>query len=189
MASVRPGVPRYTIQDDFATLRITVPTRRNWVLMLFLGVWLTGWAAGEIIVGALFVRGILALLRGQTPDIGVGAGLLFMGIWLTFWTVGGGFALVTWLWNLAGKEIITLDGNALTIRKAVWGVGPAKRYDFAYVDRLRVSADSQGPWAEGLAFDYGADMIRFGRGLSPAEAHEVWTRIADRFPTLTRGLE
>lgn len=192
MAEVAPGPPRYTIQDDFATLRVTIPARRNWPIILFLGFWLTGWATGEIIVGALFLRGLLALLRGQPPDVGEGAGMLFMGIWLTLWTFGGGFALLTWLWNLAGKEIIAVDGEGLTIRRAVFGVGPAKRYAAAYVDRLRLADESQGsggPWGGGLLFDYGGSTVRCGAGLTPHEAREVLARIADRFPSLTRGLE
>lgn len=187
-----PGAARYDIRDDFATLRIAIPAPRSWLLILFLGFWLTGWAAGEIIVGGLFLRGILAMLSGQTPDIGEGAGMLFMGVWLALWTVGGGFALVTWLWNLAGKETVLVDGEALTIYRTVFGIGTAKRYAAAYVDRLRASedsADSQGPWSGGLAFDYGGKTVRFGAGLTPAEARDVLARIADRFPALTRGLE
>lgn len=192
MGQNAPGAARYEIRDDFATLRITIPARRSWFTVLFLGFWLMGWATGEIIVGGMLLRGILATLGGQTPDVAEGGGMLFMGVWLAFWTVGGGFALVTWLWNLAGKETILMDGEALTIYRTVFGLGPAKRYAAAYVDRLRVSedsGDSRGPWSGGLAFDYGGRTVRFGAGLTPAEARDVWARIADRFPALTRGLE
>lgn len=192
MAENMPKASRYVIHDDFATLRITIPARRSWFTVLFLGFWLTGWAAGEIVVGGLLLRGVLAMLRGQAPDVAEGGGLLFMGLWLAFWTVGGGFALVTWLWNIAGKETVVIDGEALTIYKTVLGLGPAKRYDAAYVDRLRASedpADSQVPWSGGLAFDYGGNTVHFGAGLNSAEAREVLARIADRFPTLTRGVE
>lgn len=192
MADVAPGAPRYTIQDDFATLRVAIPAPRNWLTILFLGFWLMGWAVGEIIVGALFLRGVFAALRGQTPNVGESAGMLFMGVWLLLWTLGGGFALLTWLWGLAGKEIIVVDGEGLTVRRAVFGIGPAKRYAAAYVDRLRLadeSGASSGPWGGGLVFDYGDETIRLGAGLNPSEAREVLARIADRFPALTRGLE
>ncbi|MGB9593008.1 MAG: hypothetical protein ACPL7R_02580, partial [Anaerolineae bacterium] len=69
------GKPRYAVEDTFTALRITIPARRNWLLVLFLGFWLGGWATGEVVVGAL-------LLRGQTPDVGEGAGMLFMAFWL-----------------------------------------------------------------------------------------------------------
>ncbi|MDH7488784.1 MAG: hypothetical protein QHH80_04685 [Anaerolineae bacterium] len=192
MAPTVPRASRYTVEDTFAALQITIPAPRNWLLILFLGFWLGGWATGEVIVGALLLRGILAMLSGQTPDTGEGAGMLFMAFWLTFWTLGGGFALFTWLWNLAGKEIVTVDGESLTIRKAVLGIGRSRRYEAAYVDRLRVSEDSgrsQGPWSGGLAFDYGGATVRFGAGLTPSDAHDVLARIADRFPSLTRGQE
>lgn len=192
MGQSAPGTTRYKIRDDFATLRITIPARRSWFTILFLGFWLMGWAAGEIIVGGMLLRGVLAMVRGQTPDLGEGAGMLFMVLWLAFWTFGGAFALVTWLWNLAGKETVLIDGEALTIYRTVFGVGTAKRYAAAYVDRLRVaeeSGDAQGPWSGGLAFDYDGKTVRFGAGLAPAEAREVLARIADRFPALTRGLE
>lgn len=187
-----PGAARYDIRDDFATLRITIPARRSWFTVLFLGFWLMGWATGEVIVGGILLRGILATLGGQTPDVAEGGGMLFLGVWLAFWTVGGAFALVTWLWNLAGKETVLIDGEALTIYRTVFGLGRARRYAAAYVDRLRVSedsGDSQGASSGGLAFDYGGETARFGAGLPPTEARDVWARIADRFPALTRGPE
>jgi len=192
MAPTMPGKPRYTVEDTFAALRITIPARRNWPVVLFLGFWLGGWAIGEVIVGALLLRDVLALLNGQTPDTGQGAGMLFMALWLTLWTLGGGFALVTWLWNLAGKEVVVIDGESLTLWKAVFGVGPSRRYEAAYVDRLRASGGSdgsQGPWSGGLAFDYAGSTVRFGAGLTPDEARDLVALIGDRFPSLTRGPE
>ncbi len=192
MAEFQPSAPRYTIEDSFAALRITIPARRNWLVILFLGFWLGGWATGELFAGATLVRGLAAILSGRVPDIGSAAGTLFIAIWLALWTVGGGFALLIWLWNLAGKEVVVIDGESLTIQKTVLGIGPRKQYEAAYVDRLRVSEDyggSQGPWAGALTFDYGGSTVRFGAGLTPVEARDVLARIADRFPSLTRGLE
>lgn len=180
----QPDARRYTIHDDFATLRIVIPAPRNWPTIFIVGFWLIAWAAAEIFVGVLFLRGILAALTGSPLDVGGVAAMLFLGAWLAFWTVGGGAALATWLWNLAGKEIVTVDGESLVIRKAVLGLGPAKRYAAAYVDRLRVSGD-----AGMLAFDYGGRTIHFGAGLTPDEAREVLARVAARFPSLTHGPE
>lgn len=192
MAEFQPDAPRYTIEDSFAALRIAIPARRHWLVVLFLGFWLAGWATGELFVAATLVEGLAAILAGRAPDMGSGAGLLFIGIWLALWTVGGGFALLVWLWNLAGKEVVVIDGESLTIQKAVLGIGPRKRYEAAYVDRLRVSEDyggSRGPWAGALTFDYGGSAVRFGAGLTPVEARNVLARIADRFPSLSQGLE
>jgi hypothetical protein len=195
MAAIQPPVPRYRIEDDFTTLRITIPARRNWPIILFLGVWLMGWAVGEVFVGATLFGGLYAVLTGQpqaADALGGQSGGLFMIVWLTLWTAGGGFALFTWLWNVAGKEIAFVDGDSLTIKKAVLGVGRSRRYAAAYVDRLRASGtqgDTQVPWTGGLTFDYGGSTVQFGAGLNQAEARQVLERIADRFPSLTRGVE
>ena len=195
MIRIQPPKPRYTVEDNFAALRVVIPARRSWALILFLGFWLTGWAAGEFFVGAMLIRGAIGLITGDPQaagDTGGAIGGTFMAVWLLLWTVGGGFALITWLWNVAGKEIVSVDSDALTIQKTVFGIGLSKRYATAYVDRLRATGeqgDTQGPWSGGLGFDYGGGAVQFGAGLSQAEAKEVLERIADRFPSLTRGLD
>jgi hypothetical protein len=112
-------------------------------------------------------------------------------VWLVLWTIGGLFATFVWLWNLAGKEIVTLDDEALAIRYAIGPAGWTRRFDRAEVRDLRVSQSASmdfrsafGWWLGGsgtIAFDYGARTYRFARGIDEAEAKQVvaefWRRL------------
>lgn len=115
-----------------------------------------------------------------------------MAVWFALWTLGGGAISAQWAWNVAGKETIFMNGESLTIKKSVFGVGRSRRYSIPYVDRLRASGDrdvSQGPWGGGLTFDYGGSAVNFGAGISQAQATEIAARIASRFPALAKGVE
>jgi len=200
MRQVQPPSARHRIENNFASLRITIPSRRNWILVAFLSVWSAGWAFGEIAAGSILVTQLIALLTGKhllpgmTGAMGVGANL-FLLLWLAFWTVGGGVALYTLFWMLAGKEVIDVSGESLVIRKMVLGFSRPKQYNTAYVDHLRLSPTAQysyramGTMGGTLAFDYGAQTVYFAAGATEPEAQEIYAAIKDRFPNLTKGVE
>ena len=110
-----------------------MPAKRNVFVMLFLLAWLGGWAAGE--VGAL--KGLLSGTDGAKP---------FLLVWLAGWTFAGGFAALTWLWMLAGRERILLRPRTLAVRREVFGVGRTREYDLAHVRNLRVSTGGYDPY-------------------------------------------
>jgi endonuclease V-like protein UPF0215 family len=53
---------RYTILEDGTLLRISIPSRKNYFAIFFLGFWLIGWVFGEIMVGGIFITGIIESL-------------------------------------------------------------------------------------------------------------------------------
>lgn len=204
MTYVEPAKPRYTLTDSFGQLTIAVPSRKNWFMILFLGFWLIGWAVGEIAVPALFLPALLSPPAGEHQLGSSGPGVflvVFLLAWLGGWTVGGVMAIRQWLWNLKGVEIVTLDGESLSIRRRSVGRGREKRYALAEVSALRVSVpayDPSNPWGmQGatkwwsrsggiMAFDYGASTVRFGQGLEEAEAKKLLAEIAQRFPKIVQ---
>jgi hypothetical protein len=160
-------------------VRVVIPARRRVFPTLFLPLWLVGWFFGE--------RAVLHTLFGA----GRGDGLpsVFLLVWLVGWTFGGGFAAFSLLWTLFGGEVVTLNGQFLTVRWEVLGVGRERRFDLAQVKDLRCSPLAENarsrsaPWAGGLvAFDYGAKTMRFGQDLDEAEAKLIVQRLADRNP-------
>jgi hypothetical protein len=171
-ALLKPAKPRAQIIDDVSGLRVTIPARRNWFLVAFLPAWLVGWAVGEVAV--------LGKLVTDPPDAGEG---LFLFVWLVLWSIAGVLFIFFWLWNLAGKEIVALDEEALTVRYALGPSGWTRRFDRREVRDLRVSASgmtdfrsSIGWWLGGfgtISFDYGARTYRFGRGVDEAEAKQI----------------
>ena len=63
----KPYKGRAIVEDKITGLRIIIPSRKNWFVILFVGAWLGGWLMGEI--SAL---GILITALGRSP-----AGFLF----------------------------------------------------------------------------------------------------------------
>jgi hypothetical protein len=113
--------------------------------------------------------------------------------WFVVWTVSGLLAIYAWLWQVVGKEIITVHGQTFTRRRDVGGFGFDKEYNLLQMRDLRVAQVGFNPldvssslqlWGIGggvIAFDYEARTIRFGAGLDEAEAKEVVTAITQRY--------
>lgn len=122
-----------TVEESAGETRVTLrPAGCGRVfLILFLSVWLCGWAFGEVaVIGAL---SHLFGFSGQTNvppalrDFSSGAAAVslsvftFLLLWLTFWTVGGVAAIGTVLRTAFGRDLFTFQGD----RWIVWrGVGP-----------------------------------------------------------------
>jgi hypothetical protein len=182
MAKRQPADPRITIADTSQGLRIVMPCRRSWLVICFLGFWICGWGVGEIMVTR-------QLLNGDAPP----GGEVFMLTWLGVWTVGGVFAIYAWLWQMMGKEILTVQGQTFTTRRNIGEFGFDKEYDLVQMREVRVGDLGVNPfdfssslqlWGIGggvIVFDYGARTHRFGVGLDEAEAKQIVTAIKQRY--------
>ena len=53
-----PYQGRATIQDNITDLQITIPAKRNWFVIIFIGTWLGGWLMGEIAVPTFLLGGL-----------------------------------------------------------------------------------------------------------------------------------
>jgi hypothetical protein len=182
MAKIQPSDSRITTTDTARGLRIVIPCSRSWFVIGVLGFWICGWAIGEVMV-------LRQLYGGDAPP----EGELFMLMWLAIWTVGGLFAIYAWLWQVMGKEIVTVHGQTFKTRRDIGGFGFDKEYSLVQMRDLRVGSVGFNPvdvssslqlWGVGggaIAFEYGAKTIRFGAGLDEAEAKQVVTAIQKRF--------
>src|SRR5689334_3927967 len=89
----------------------------------FLGVWLTGWLAGETFALWMLAAGAWSFFTGQPPaagrepvNIGVAAaGGLFLIFWLSLWTLGGVAAIWEFLRLLCGKDRIEVTADSVKI--------------------------------------------------------------------------
>jgi len=178
----QPYSGRAIIEDDFSQMRITIPARKHWAIIIFIGAWMGGWAMGMNAV----LHGI-----GSAPS-GFGGLDLFMLFWSIGWTVGGVFALSILFWQLFGKEIITVESGRLTIeKKGALFVRP-KTYDLSEVKNVRVQDTNQyadGFWGtrrrgynafmpDGIIkFDYGFKTVKFAGGIDEAEANYILERL------------
>lgn len=184
MAVVYPEAGRVKVKELPESLTFHIPVRKNAFILMFLGLWLCGWAMGEITaLGALLGKGWM----GEAAPKGTGfeEGRAFLAVWLLFWTAGGFFALSFLLYQLKGREEVTLDGQYLRHVRDFLVWKRSREYLREHVKDIRLSrgigslADIMSParglefWGIGggtLCFDYGSRTIRFGAGLEEAEA-------------------
>ncbi len=161
-----------------------MPARRSWFVLLFLSAWLVGWAFGEV--------SVIRQLTNPTEKTPV----LFLLVWLTGWTVGGTFAFAAVLWQLGGREVLSVDTATLAHRVEAFGIGRSRTYKLSEVKILRATEYSANPFTNqaalmppltgsGLgpvAFDYGARTFRVAAALEEAEAKVLVARLAAHMP-------
>ena len=140
--------PVAVILDSTATLRATGVGR--YVTAAFLGLWLVGWAIGEVVaVGLIVAIIVVPILRRREVDLpaffeswssaGVPLAIfLFLLLWTTFWTIGGYAALTAFLRSLAGKDRVRLVPAGFELMRCA---GPFRRtrvIDRADIRRIRM---------------------------------------------------
>jgi hypothetical protein len=177
----KPTNGRATINQDFNSLSISIPSKKNWFIIIFMTAWMGGWVMGETFaIGAIF--------NSDTP-IFANAFLLF---WLVGWTVGGAFVLYTISWQLVGREIINLERGLLKIEKSVKGIGRKKVYDINSIQNIDINPTQDlGMWGGNynrnlfgmkggkIKFDYGMKTIKFANDIDEAEARMVIEKLKE----------
>jgi hypothetical protein len=162
---------RISVEKDRSGLSITIKAPRNWFLVFFLPIWLTGWTFGGIMA-------ISALVKG--PDRSP-----FLMVWLCGWAAGEVIVALNWLWTVFGREVVSVRAGSFVHRREVFGYGLERSYAVQEVFNLRASGDfgTQNRWGNNsltqmsggtIAVDtkYG-DTYRFGINLEEREAVAV----------------
>ena len=184
---VVPSKPRFTAERIGSDLVVTSLPRRNWFILLFIFVWLGGWTIG----------GMTAFAAVLQP----GPNRAFMGFWLIGWTLGELYALGIVLWQLTGREQLTVSSKGFVHRIFAAGLSRAREFAAADIKHLRASPHLLSPWMDqrgmmpplfgaghgAIAFDYGAKTYRIGSGLDEAEARLVLAEIAKFSPRMVEA--
>jgi hypothetical protein len=167
-----------SIEQTPAGLRIVMPVPRVIFAMIFLGVWLTGWAAGEL-------SAIWALTRLDTL---LNPASLFLLVWLTGWTCGGAFAIVSLSMMLDGREIVTFSPVRVVRRVEAFRWGLDWPYAMDSVTNLRQTGDSSGVKSF-ISFDASGKTVRFGTGLNETTAEQIAEAVWAQYPQLMPRVE
>lgn len=172
--TVETSENRIVIRETLDGLGIYNPARRNIVLILFMMLWLTGWAFGEYFA-------LSDILRGGNI-----VGSIFLLVWASFWTLGGLGALIVLLWNLFGSERLFITEGMLVHSK---GFGPFRRkriYPVGQVNSFRV--DTRGDPATNaiplgsVSYQAGGAARLFGIGMTREEAETSLAAIRRALP-------
>lgn len=181
---VKPQAPRFRTERTAGGFRAEIPAKRNLFVLVFLIIWLAGWVFGEASVSKQLVHP-----GPRTP-------VAFLSLWITGWTVGGVLIAATIVWQLAGREVIIIDPQALTLRVEALGIGHSRSFKTAEIKFLRLSPFVSSPFQNRqtsfppifgagygpVAFDYGARTYRAAAALDEAEARMLIDQMASHLP-------
>jgi hypothetical protein len=144
---------------------IRIASPKNLLMLLFLPVWLIGWAFGLAAV-------IRALLSQHVTE------RLFLIFWLCGWSIGGLFILYAFLWIAFGYEIVSNQNGFLIIKRSIFGFGWSRKFSLPKISNLRASGLfpqtmswrlSMAQWGlsgGAVAFDYNGGTGRLGINLA-----------------------
>jgi hypothetical protein len=160
---------RVTVFQEFKAIRIHIKSSKQVSLLLFVPIWI-GWTVAGIVV----IRG---LLSGEAP--------LSVLLWLCGWLVAETLVVYTGLWTAFGKEIISIEGGILTVKRDILGYGPSKEMPIYQLRNLRASGyfgpifswnHTLAQWGLSggtIAVDEMDKTYRFGINLQEKEAKAV----------------
>ncbi|MDH5507992.1 MAG: hypothetical protein OEZ02_12295 [Anaerolineae bacterium] len=196
---VQPTKPRHTLEDTGEGLRVVIPSRKRWYLIilqivtLVVGIMFWFWIVDlTLMIGFGFSPRFVNVYSSVAP---ISSGVL-LGIFLALIALAlqCGFMAYAILWQIVGQEIIEVNPKSLVSLRRVYSFGRSNEYLAQDIKGMRVSPfmprliDWKGSFYElgltgGLiAFDYGARTIRIGGGIDEAEAKQILAAIVARYP-------
>lgn len=122
---------RSTITETYNGIEIIVPAKKQWFVIIFLGLWLCFWSVGEF----------FAVKTIFTGKIGIATGV-YLFVWLSGWTYGGFFAFKSFWWIIAGQEVISFTKNDFIINKKGAFFYKATTYGTADAKNFRILEDN-----------------------------------------------
>lgn len=177
MGFINPNKGRAIFKENRHEIIITIPSKKNYFIILFMLFWLGGWLMGEIFT-------IGAFILGKTPI----EAKIFSIFWLGGWTVGGTLMIITVLWFMFGKEIVNIDKKTVKIEKKVIFFKITKEYGVEYIKNLRIGNTNNSFFVKNrsqmiglnegnIHFDYGMKTIKFGLEIEEAESKYIIDKI------------
>ncbi|MDZ7291905.1 MAG: hypothetical protein ONB44_09660 [candidate division KSB1 bacterium] len=184
MADRSPSSPHAFDETD-SSFTITIPNLRMKHQLYFMGFGLV-----------FFVMAAIFLLMLWDEEAGLASvNNLLLLLFLTALAAGGASILRALLWQLAGKEIITVTSSTITVRHQVLGLGTSKEYHAQHIKNLRLSPAAHDPqdwwfaatnfsaFEDGrICFDYGTKIVQLCSQIDEAEAKQIFAELQHRFP-------
>jgi hypothetical protein len=169
-------------------LREVLPFKRSWIAIVFLA----GFDLAFLIPAITTFRQAAAEWSRFDSLFDL-VGALFLSAWLMGWSIAPLVLTTILLLMLFGREVLKARPGAVEIWLGIPGVGVAAVYDATRMRNLRLETPppkSGRSWrGPHLAFDYGANPVRFGSNLGPADLGRLESRIESATGTRIRRRE
>ena len=166
------NIGKAKIDDLNGRLTISIPSKKDRVLLIFGTVWLVGWFFGVI-------NSISTFGYGSSGNFSIDN---LMNSWFIAWTSFGLGLMLCILWGYFGKEILRIESNTMDFEKSIFGVGLKKNLVQDEIKNIRFekinenSTSSGNRWAfwglgpGKIKFDYGLKKYSLGLSLNDEEA-------------------
>ncbi len=178
-----PTNGRAKIINLYNSLIIEIPSKKNWLVIIFMILWMGGWAMGETFA----IKTIFSSNVTQSVNF-------FILFWLIGWTIGGVFALLIILWQLIGKEIVRIEEGILTVERSIMGIGRKKKYKIEFIKNMdivpmsgfRIEEENNrrnilGAQRGQIKFDYGMKTVKFASNIEEAEAKMIIEKLRQNY--------
>ena len=180
-----PYAGRAIIDDNFNGINITIPTQKNWLIIIFLGFWLLMWSIGIIAI-------VFSPASEGANDKMPGGVILIM---VCFWMAVMIIPFRIFLWNVVGKEVIHIEQGVITLDKKGLLFYKVKSYDLNEAHNFRAQEDPSmmmtpfGIRPSGffkmnssgtIRFDYGLQTVRFANNMDEVEANFILQKLRDK---------
>jgi hypothetical protein len=195
---IKPQAPRHVVENLSDRIQVTLTSKKSILKLLwFIPVLLLwGYMTGSIIY--LFAVIVTASrLAESDPQLSGAASVPWMSLicllpMFLFLLGIGGLAIYSLFWQVAGKEVIVTNAQAMTITRQILGWKRSSEYSSGAVKDLRVNMQQLNMYApirsaqkilgqDGMiAFDYGAKTFRFGLDIDEAEAKQIITALQQK---------
>jgi hypothetical protein len=181
---IEPRKPSYSFEEIRNEIVISIPSRKSVFSIVVISL---GALAGVGATAVVFIHDFFA--PGDRSSVDLILTMVGHLICLVFL----GFALYVVLWSLFGREIIRAGADTLSIQRRLFLDRQPKDYEVLSVKLIRITPIPYEPFyilrwlgfAGGpIAFDYGAETVRFGAGLQEAEANQILDLLLKKVPQL-----
>ena len=181
---IQPRKSIFSFEEIDNEIVVSIPSRKNilFIVAISLGFLAGVGASVAVIIGSFLAPGDRSFVDLIVPIVGSIICFVFFG-----------FGLYVVLWSLFGREIIRVDADTLGIQRRLFWDSQPKDYEISSIRALRVTVVPYEPFhflrsfglAGGpIAFDYGAETVRFGAGIQEAEAEHVLDLLSKKAPQL-----
>ena len=119
--------PRHTVEKFDNLVRVTVPSKRDIIRILWFFIWMFMW--GYMVYGFILItvasEKSIEIGKNSIPPVQPGGIFFYLSICFSFFFLAllalGTFAIHRFIWVFTGKEIIEATPQVLTITKQAFG--------------------------------------------------------------------
>lgn len=182
---------RVSFVDEKTKTTIVIYPQDAPIMKALMGAWMAMW----LVIGAIVIWSFTVFeLTNQE--------VIILVIFLSFWFYYSVQVIRSWFWLMWGKELLKIDGVALTYKRSVRKYGKAHTYYIENIKEMKMnmpkensfqSAWEKSVWSKGgerLEFEYMGKLVRFGKKLEAKDADLLFklvTKKVENFQRKSKG--